>query len=88
MPDEQQFVPRMRPRIAAPRSPYFCISAISGFSRSINEPIGIHHLRLFLEHAVYAQLLVLVIFLRNFTRPSNQIKLQCQRQQQINRRTR
>ncbi len=87
MPDEQQFVPRRRPRLAAPLSLYFCISAISGFSGAIYESIWTHYLKIFLGHAAYAQSLVLVIFPRNFTRPSNQIKCQRQREGRINHRT-
>ncbi len=76
MPDEQQFVPRKRPRLAAPLSLYFCISAISGFSGAIYESNWTHYLKIFLGHVAYAQ--SLVIFLKSFTRPSNQIKFQRQ----------
>jgi spermidine synthase len=48
---------------AAPRSLYFLIFAISGFSGLIYESIWSHYLKLFLGHAAYAQSLVLVIFM-------------------------
>lgn len=50
-------------KIAAPRSLYFAIFAISGFSGLIYESIWSHYLKLFLGHAAYAQSLVLIIFM-------------------------
>ena len=50
-------------KITAPRSVYFAIFAISGFSGLIYESIWSHYLKLFLGHAAYAQSLVLVIFM-------------------------
>jgi predicted membrane-bound spermidine synthase len=50
-------------RFAAPRSLYFAIFAISGFSGLIYESIWSHYLKLFLGHAAYAQSLVLIIFM-------------------------
>lgn len=47
----------------APRSVYFLIFAISGFSGLIYESIWSHYLKLFLGHAAYAQSLVLIIFM-------------------------
>lgn len=52
-----------RMRLAAPRSLYFAIFAISGFSGLIYESIWSHYLKLFLGHAAYAQSLVLIIFM-------------------------
>jgi predicted membrane-bound spermidine synthase len=48
---------------AAPKSVYFSIFAISGFSGLIYESIWSHYLQLFLGHAAYAQSLVLIIFM-------------------------
>ncbi len=48
---------------AAPRSLYFLIFAVSGFSGLIYESIWTHYLKLFLGHAAYAQSLVLIIFM-------------------------
>lgn len=48
---------------AAPRSLYFLIFAVSGFSGLIYESIWSHYLKLFLGHAAYAQSLVLIIFM-------------------------
>ncbi len=48
---------------AAPRSLYFLIFAVSGFSALIYESIWSHYLKLFLGHAAYAQSLVLIIFM-------------------------
>ena len=50
-------------KLAAPRSVYFAIFAISGFSGLIYESIWSHYLKLFLGHAAYAQSLVLIIFM-------------------------
>lgn len=50
-------------RRATPRSFYFAIFAISGFSGLIYESIWSHYLKLFLGHAAYAQSLVLIIFM-------------------------
>jgi predicted membrane-bound spermidine synthase len=50
-------------KVAAPRSFYFFVFAISGFSGLIYESIWTHYLKLFLGHAAYAQSLVLVIFM-------------------------
>ncbi len=50
-------------KLAAPRSLYFAIFAISGFSGLIYESIWSHYLKLFLGHAAYAQSLVLIIFM-------------------------
>ena len=50
-------------KLAAPRSLYFLIFAISGFSGLIYESIWSHYLKLFLGHAAYAQSLVLIIFM-------------------------
>lgn len=47
----------------APRSIYFVIFAVSGFSGLIYESIWSHYLKLFLGHAAYAQSLVLIIFM-------------------------
>ena len=49
--------------MAAPRSLYFAIFAISGFSGLIYESIWSHYLKLFLGHAAYAQSLVLMLFM-------------------------
>ena len=50
-------------KMAAPRSLYFAIFAISGFSGLVYESIWSHYLKLFLGHAAYAQSLVLIIFM-------------------------
>jgi predicted membrane-bound spermidine synthase len=50
-------------RSAAPRSVYFAIFTISGFSGLIYESIWSHYLKLFLGHAAYAQSLVLMIYM-------------------------
>jgi len=63
MPREQQSASARKPRLAAPRSLYFFIFAISGFSGLIYESIWTHYLKLFLGHAAYAQSLVLIIFM-------------------------
>ncbi|MGI9236395.1 MAG: fused MFS/spermidine synthase, partial [Woeseiaceae bacterium] len=63
MPAEQQPVPQKGLNLAAPRSLYFFIFAISGFSGLIYESIWAHYLKLFLGHAAYAQSLVLIIFM-------------------------
>jgi spermidine synthase len=62
MPDTQK---SGRPglKIAAPRSVYFTIFALSGFSGLIYESIWSHYMKLFLGHAAYAQSLVLIIFM-------------------------
>src|SRR5689334_12946323 len=48
---------------AVPRSVFFGVFAISGFSGLIYESIWSHYLKLFLGHAAYAQSLVLIIFM-------------------------
>ncbi|MGB5626420.1 MAG: hypothetical protein WBM61_11845, partial [Woeseiaceae bacterium] len=63
MPDEPQYVPQKGLKLAAPRSLYFFIFAVSGFSGLIYESIWTHYLKLFLGHAAYAQSLVLIIFM-------------------------
>lgn len=63
MPDERPPVPQKGLKLAAPRSLYFLIFAISGFSGLIYESIWTHYLKLFLGHAAYAQSLVLIIFM-------------------------
>jgi predicted membrane-bound spermidine synthase len=50
-------------KLSAPRSLYFLIFTISGFSGLIYESIWSHYLKLFLGHAAYAQSLVLIIFM-------------------------
>jgi predicted membrane-bound spermidine synthase len=50
-------------KLSAPRSLYFMIFTISGFSGLIYESIWSHYLKLFLGHAAYAQSLVLIIFM-------------------------
>ena len=50
-------------KLTAPRSLYFLIFTISGFSGLIYESIWSHYLKLFLGHAAYAQTLVLIIFM-------------------------
>jgi spermidine synthase len=50
-------------KLTAPRSLYFIIFTISGFSGLIYESIWSHYLKLFLGHAAYAQSLVLIIFM-------------------------
>jgi spermidine synthase len=50
-------------KLNSPRSLYFLIFAISGFSGLIYESIWSHYLKLFLGHAAYAQSLVLIIFM-------------------------
>ena len=47
----------------APRSFYFAIFAVSGFSGLIYESIWSQYLKLYLGHAAYAQSLVLIIFM-------------------------
>lgn len=63
MPDERPPVLQKGLKLAAPRSLYFLIFAISGFSGLIYESIWTHYLKLFLGHAAYAQSLVLIIFM-------------------------
>ena len=63
MPEERQSAPPKGLKLAAPRSLYFFIFAISGFSGLIYESIWTHYLKLFLGHAAYAQSLVLIIFM-------------------------
>ena len=46
-----------------PRSAFFLVFALSGFSGLIYESIWSHYLKLFLGHAAYAQSLVLIIFM-------------------------
>jgi predicted membrane-bound spermidine synthase len=53
----------MKLRKAVPRSVFFGVFAISGFSGLIYESIWSHYLKLFLGHAAYAQSLVLIIFM-------------------------
>jgi len=48
---------------SVPRSAFFFVFAISGFSGLIYESIWSHYLKLFLGHAAYAQSLVLIIFM-------------------------
>ncbi|MFQ5549529.1 MAG: spermidine synthase [Woeseia sp.] len=55
--------PAKRASFAAPRTLYFLIFAVSGFSGLIYESIWSHYLKLFLGHAAYAQSLVLIIFM-------------------------
>ena len=50
-------------KFVGPRSLYFGIFAVSGFSGLIYESIWSHYLKLFLGHAAYAQSLVLIIFM-------------------------
>jgi spermidine synthase len=63
MPNKQQSVLQKGLKMATPRSLYFFIFAISGFSGLIYESIWTHYLKLFLGHAAYAQSLVLIIFM-------------------------
>ena len=63
MPDTQQEVSMTRSGLATPRSLFFAIFAVSGFSGLIYESIWSHYLKLFLGHAAYAQSLVLIIFM-------------------------
>ncbi len=63
MPEEQQIVVIRGLKLTAPRSLYFMIFAVSGFSGLIYESIWTHYLKLFLGHAAYAQSLVLIIFM-------------------------
>jgi spermidine synthase len=53
----------LTPAQPPPRSVFFAIFAISGFSGLIYESIWSHYLKLFLGHAAYAQSLVLMIFM-------------------------
>ena len=62
MPNEQN-ADRGGLKVAAPRSVYYAIFAISGFSGLIYESIWSHYMKLFLGHAAYAQSLVLIIFM-------------------------
>jgi MFS family permease len=63
MTDHQQSILDRGLKLAAPRSLYFFIFAVSGFSGLIYESIWTHYLKLFLGHAAYAQSLVLIIFM-------------------------
>ena len=63
MPETQENMSNSGISLAAPRSLYFAIFAISGFSGLIYESIWSHYLKLFLGHAAYAQSLVLIIFM-------------------------
>ena len=63
MPEDQQPVVTRGLKLVAPRTLYFVIFAISGFSGLIYESIWSHYLKLFLGHAAYAQSLVLIIFM-------------------------
>ena len=63
MPENQKSFPVRELKLSAPRSLYFMIFAISGFSGLIYESIWSHYLKLFLGHAAYAQSLVLIIFM-------------------------
>ncbi|MDJ0939841.1 MAG: hypothetical protein QNJ00_08745 [Woeseiaceae bacterium] len=58
-----QTAPAAGLRLAAPRSLYFAVFTISGFSGLIYQSIWSHYLKLFLGHAAYAQSLVLIIFM-------------------------
>ena len=63
MPNERIPSPHRALKLSAPRSLYFAIFAVSGFSGLIYESIWTHYLKLFLGHAAYAQSLVLIIFM-------------------------
>ncbi len=63
MSENRQASARADLKLAAPRSIYFAIFAISGFSGLIYESIWSHYLKLFLGHAAYAQSLVLMLFM-------------------------
>jgi spermidine synthase len=63
MPETRPSGIAQRISLNAPRSLYFLIFAISGFSGLIYESIWSHYLKLFLGHAAYAQSLVLIIFM-------------------------
>lgn len=63
MPANQKSLHMRELKLAAPRSLYFVIFTISGFSGLIYESIWSHYLKLFLGHAAYAQSLVLIIFM-------------------------
>ena len=63
MPENQDSSRVRELKLSAPRSLYFMIFAISGFSGLIYESIWSHYLKLFLGHAAYAQSLVLIIFM-------------------------
>ena len=63
MPADQQSSLNRGLKLTAPRTLYFVIFAISGFSGLIYESIWSHYLKLFLGHAAYAQSLVLIIFM-------------------------
>ena len=63
MPENQESARVGDLKLSAPRSLYFIIFAISGFSGLIYESIWSHYLKLFLGHAAYAQSLVLIIFM-------------------------
>jgi len=63
MPEVQQSAVTRGLKLVAPRTLYFVIFAISGFSGLIYESIWSHYLKLFLGHAAYAQSLVLIIFM-------------------------
>jgi spermidine synthase len=63
MPESQKPSRSWALKLSAPRSLYFVIFAISGFSGLIYESIWSHYLKLFLGHAAYAQSLVLIIFM-------------------------
>ena len=60
MPENQDSSSVRGLKLTAPRSLYFMIFAISGFSGLIYESIWSHYLKLFLGHAAYAQSLVLI----------------------------
>ena len=62
MPDKK-FAREIGMKFVGPRSLYFWIFAVSGFSGLIYESIWSHYLKLFLGHAAYAQSLVLIIFM-------------------------
>jgi predicted membrane-bound spermidine synthase len=63
MPEKQDSLHVRDFKMCAPRSLYFVIFAVSGFSGLIYESIWSHYLKLFLGHAAYAQSLVLIIFM-------------------------
>jgi spermidine synthase len=63
MPQQQASFLTGAVRVTPPRSLYFLIFTISGFSGLIYESIWSHYLKLFLGHAAYAQSLVLIIFM-------------------------
>lgn len=63
MPDSKTSVFVKEFKMSTPRSFYFLMFTVSGFSGLIYESIWSHYLKLFLGHAAYAQSLVLIIFM-------------------------